>query len=196
MTDELKPVNCGCGGEVLAFMTLYYENTERPYICQCRKCFTRTGGYPTKAEAIQAWNRAMGNRMESQTVVRTAKVESKLRRIGCSDQVITVTACSNCENVVSIFGDLISREDAINTALEFFVEFLDGAFHEDDQKILMKRMNALPSAEPEEGEWIMHKMLSRDYGKIYYQHDCSCNLYESPYPFCPNCGMKMKRGDR
>ena len=61
----------------------------------------------------------------------------------------------------------------------------------------------LPSAEPErkkgeweEGEWIMHKMLSRDYGKIYYQHDCSCNLYESPYPFCPNCGMKMKRGDR
>lgn len=48
----------------------------------------------------------------------------------------------------------------------------------------------------EEGEWIMHKMLSRDYGKIYYQHDCSCNLYESPYPFCPNCGMKMKRGDR
>ena len=61
----------------------------------------------------------------------------------------------------------------------------------------------IPSAEPErkkgeweEGEWIMHKMLSRDYGKIYYQHDCSCNLYESPYPFCPNCGMKMKRGDR
>lgn len=43
-------------------------------------------------------------------------------------------------------GDLISRQDAINTALEFFVEFLSGAFHEDDQKILIKRMNELPSA--------------------------------------------------
>ena len=50
-------------------------------------------------------------------------------------------------------SDLIRREDAINTALEFFVEFLDGAFHEDDQKILMKRMNELPSAEPER-KWI------------------------------------------
>ena len=45
-------------------------------------------------------------------------------------------------------SDLINRQNAINTALEFFVEFLGGAFHEDDQKILMKRMNELPSAEP------------------------------------------------
>lgn len=50
-------------------------------------------------------------------------------------------------------SDLISRQDAINTALEFFVEFLGGAFHEDDQKILMKRMNELPSAQPE-SHWI------------------------------------------
>ena len=49
-------------------------------------------------------------------------------------------------------SDLISRQDAINTALEFFVEFLGGAFHEDDQKILMKRMNELPSAEPKSEE--------------------------------------------
>lgn len=46
-------------------------------------------------------------------------------------------------------SNLIRREDAINTALEFFVEFLGGAFHEDDQKMLMKRMNELPSAELE-----------------------------------------------
>lgn len=46
-------------------------------------------------------------------------------------------------------SDLIRREDAINTALEFFVEFLGGAFHEDNQKMLMKRMNELPSAELE-----------------------------------------------
>lgn len=59
MTDELKPVRCGCGGETWAFMTLYPENPERPYICQCRNCFTRTGGYPTESDAITAWNRAM-----------------------------------------------------------------------------------------------------------------------------------------
>jgi len=74
MSDKLTPVHCGCGGEVWAFMTLYPENTERPYICQCRNCFTRTGGYPTEAEAITAWNRAMGSAEKSSTVERTAKV--------------------------------------------------------------------------------------------------------------------------
>ena len=59
MTDELTPVRCGCGGEAWAFMTLYPENVERPYICQCRKCFTRTGGYQTESEAVTAWNKAM-----------------------------------------------------------------------------------------------------------------------------------------
>ncbi len=49
------------------------------------------------------------------------------------------------------------------------------------------------TAKVEEDEWTEHKMLSRDYGKIYYQHDCCCDLYESPYQFCPYCGKKMKR---
>ena len=45
-------------------------------------------------------------------------------------------------------------------------------------------------------KWVEHKILSSDYGKIYYQHNCCCNLYESPYRYCPNCGMEMERGDR
>ena len=49
------------------------------------------------------------------------------------------------------------------------------------------------TAKVKEDEWTEHKMLSRDYGKIYYQHDCCCDLYESPYQFCPYCGKKMKR---
>ena len=49
------------------------------------------------------------------------------------------------------------------------------------------------TAKVEEDEWTEHKMLARDYGKIYYQHDCCCDLYESPYQFCPYCGKKMKR---
>ena len=46
-------------------------------------------------------------------------------------------------------SDVIDRQAAIQTALEFIVEYLGGAFDEDFQKMLMERMNALPSAQPE-----------------------------------------------
>jgi predicted nucleic acid-binding Zn ribbon protein len=107
-----KPVKCGCGGEAKVISYLSREYCKMAYYVRCENCGTETDDLHSEAEAIEAWNRAMGE--------RTAKVV--------------------------------------------------------------------------EDEWTEHKMLSRDYGKIYYQHDCSCNLYESPYPFCPNCGMKMKRG--
>lgn len=46
-------------------------------------------------------------------------------------------------------NDLISRQDAIITSLEFFVEYLGGAFDENSQKELMARLQRLPSEEPE-----------------------------------------------
>ena len=46
-------------------------------------------------------------------------------------------------------SDLISRQAATQTALEFIVEYLGGAFDEDFQRKLIERMNALPSAQPE-----------------------------------------------
>ena len=45
--------------------------------------------------------------------------------------------------------DLVSRRAATDTALEFIVEYLGGAFDEDLQKKLLDRMLALPYAEPE-----------------------------------------------
>ena len=45
--------------------------------------------------------------------------------------------------------DLISRQAAINTSLEFFVEFLGGALHENAQKELIARFQRLSSAQPE-----------------------------------------------
>ena len=45
--------------------------------------------------------------------------------------------------------DLISRQAAIDTSLEFFVKFLGGAFEENLQKKLIERINALPPAQPE-----------------------------------------------
>ena len=42
-----------CGGEAWVIQIL-----ENLYAVECRKCWTRTGTYqPTKAEAIEAWNR-------------------------------------------------------------------------------------------------------------------------------------------
>ena len=63
MTDELKPVPCGCGGEAKV-----EEWVGRWYVrCQKSNCLISTKNCDTEAEAITAWNRAMGE--------RTAKVK-------------------------------------------------------------------------------------------------------------------------
>ena len=49
--------------------------------------------------------------------------------------------------------ELISKQSAIDTSLEFFIEFLDGAFHENAQKELIARIQRLPSAQPDLDEW-------------------------------------------
>ena len=62
-TDELKPVPCGCGGEAKVghIKKTSYLLKDRWYI-GCPKCDICTGIYDTEAEAIEAWNRAMGER--------------------------------------------------------------------------------------------------------------------------------------
>ena len=78
MNEELKPVRCGCGGEVAVHKQLAGE-----YEVYCRRCFITTDNYYTEAEAIQAWNTAMGANLEKEQIKganvpeRTAKVENK-----------------------------------------------------------------------------------------------------------------------
>lgn len=95
-------------------------------------------------------------------------------------------------------SDLISRQDAINTALEFFVEFLGGAFHEDGQKILMKRMNELPSAKPErkKGEWVGDCCSCCGVSKYNYikMVDDECGPFGT-WNFCPHCGARLEWND-
>ncbi len=56
MTEELKPVRCGCGGEARIEKT-----SGGNYQVKCAKCFIETGfWYITEAEAVEAWNTAMG----------------------------------------------------------------------------------------------------------------------------------------
>lgn len=60
MDNELKPVHCNCGGEAEAIVLEDYETNEPWHIVQCNKCKIETDEYRTKAEAITAWNQAMG----------------------------------------------------------------------------------------------------------------------------------------
>jgi hypothetical protein len=80
MTDELKLVPCGCGGEAKVIMLI-----PEVYAVECSKCYIRTGSpATTESEAITAWNRAMGE--------RTAKVKN----------VDEINAhCGNCDTPLS-----------------------------------------------------------------------------------------------
>ena len=55
MSDKLKPVHCGCGGE--ARIGKIYGDA---WTVECTECGIQSGCYDTEAEAITAWNRAMG----------------------------------------------------------------------------------------------------------------------------------------
>ena len=66
MSDELKPVRCGCGGKSQVFFPFTNNSV---YMIECKKCGICTSAYETEAEAIQAWNTAMGE--------RTANVENQ-----------------------------------------------------------------------------------------------------------------------
>lgn len=63
MSEELKPVNCGCGGEAHIYTyEARWKITEDGYqrSVGCLKCGIATQLYDTEAEAIQSWNKAMG----------------------------------------------------------------------------------------------------------------------------------------
>ena len=55
----MKPVRCGCGGETIV-LPCFKPNLQRQYIVICLHCQTKTEYKNTEAEAITAWNRAMG----------------------------------------------------------------------------------------------------------------------------------------
>jgi len=58
MNDDLKPVRCGCGGE--AKVAPYHGDGYESFYVYCQKCNIETDYYEFEAEAITAWNRAMG----------------------------------------------------------------------------------------------------------------------------------------
>ena len=45
------------------------------------------------------------------------------------------------------------------------------------------------------GRWKEFRTKVRGYGKVWYQH-CTPMLFESPYFYCPTCGMRMEEKNR
>ena len=56
MTNELKPVRCGCGGEA----EVLHPSYTHCIVVMCGKCGIKTPYMNSEAEAITTWNRAMG----------------------------------------------------------------------------------------------------------------------------------------
>ena len=75
MSDELKPVNCGCGGEAKIDKHTYYRALPT-YGVRCHRCGQETRQfYMTEAEAITAWNRAMsGNEQTAKVIEHDASI--------------------------------------------------------------------------------------------------------------------------
>lgn len=84
--------------------------------------------------------------------------------------------------------DLINRQDAIETSLEFFVEFLGGAFYEDSQKELIAKFQRLPSVQPQRtGKWHVSPN-----GYFYRCQYCGKSRDRSDARFCWYCGARME----
>ena len=99
-----------------------------------------------------------------------------------------LSSCSEIPNS----SDLINRQAVIDTSLEFFVEFLGGAFHENAQKELMARIQRLPSAQPETAKRIVGK--SRDGMTMWYQCDMCNEPVDEKDTFCSGCGRRFVNG--
>ena len=61
MSEELKPIRCGCGGEANVYSWKEEDDGIQSihYHAICMKCGIETNAYDTEAEAITAWNTAM-----------------------------------------------------------------------------------------------------------------------------------------
>ena len=57
MSDELKPVRCGCGGEA---EIIKHPNGKYTVSCTRGGCMANIGWCPDEKTAIEAWNKAMG----------------------------------------------------------------------------------------------------------------------------------------
>ena len=84
MSNELKPVRCGCGGEAVIDAEMGYEL----YHVFCPKCEIVTAWYKTEAEAIEAWNTAMGT--NTRKLLEVLVHDATDTNVGCKERTAKV----------------------------------------------------------------------------------------------------------
>ena len=129
MTDELKPVRCGCGGATRRCA----DPITGQWFVQCRACGTVALYYNSEAEAVEAWNRAMSGNVQkcakdAQCSKRTTKVPYCPEKYYCDDALKLMA--------MNIFGDYIYATDDID--LEKLREALN-TLSEREQRIMYLR---------------------------------------------------------
>ena len=110
-------------------------------------------------------------------------------------------------------SDLINRADAIGAVHEYYQKrFTENSKWDADAKMFVLEdktiakdnmeicniINALPSADAVQGEWIYDGQNFK--GGLDWCHCSECGYKTSTnglsvYRYCPNCGAKMKGGD-
>ena len=91
----------------------------------------------------------------------------------------------------------IKKSDVVKA----FEDVLDCDFFHVSEETPRERIEAIPSADRPQGEWLDYEIPSEDGGAMPIQ---VCSLCKTFYPlaytggghrFCPNCGAKMKGAD-
>jgi hypothetical protein len=86
--DNIKPINCGCGGEAEVF---YFapDGYAGSYCVRCMECLTQSPFFTgDKEKAIKTWNRAMGAEKNSIVSVFSSEPITKDINIPNKDTVI------------------------------------------------------------------------------------------------------------
>lgn len=96
--NKKQPVPCGCRGEAVTDYIIGEPHEGLSWFVYCKNCEIQLPPeYSTEDEAIDAWNRAMGNAEKSSTVERTAKVKDIVHTHGYPDEGL----CGNCNEDVN-----------------------------------------------------------------------------------------------
>lgn len=93
MSDELKPVRCGCGGASNIVKRFSRDYHVPVWYVECIKCNIETDDYFSEAEAVEAWNRAMG---ATDICVGDNERTAKVAKVDMPSEHNKVYKCLNC----------------------------------------------------------------------------------------------------